>query len=309
MKRIALITLLLFLAIVLLASISSLITEKMIDQAEKKAGKQLLLTLSIRKEDIETYYGSVQAEVFFWAKNKLIINHLQQKNNNGKQLLNALAADRGYDNILLTNPQGKIIHSVNKKVHVLPPYLQPLLNQVQQEKGVYFSDYSVTKTSPSQQQAFVAAGIFTQQTLLGVLLVQLSNHSLTKLTKPLSDTHNNIQTLVIGRNKQLRNHITTMSHKIQLAALTDNLLVYGNKHVFTIFDQRNKPFLAAFDFAHVSKNRVWVIITKTDVEQVKKPVKKQIQQWIMLGISLLISALIVGYLGERWVRNKNKENE
>jgi len=304
MKRIALITLLIFLAIVLLVSMSSTLTEKIVDQAEKKAAKQVLLTLSIRKEDIETYYRSVQSEVLFWAENKLIIRHLQQKKNNITQLLNKLSAEQGYENILLTNPQGEIIHSVNKQVSVLPPHLQPLLNQVQQEKGVYFSDHRITATSSSQQPAFVAAGIFSRQTLLGILLVQLSNQPLTKLTKPLSDTHSTIQTLVVGRDKQLRNHITMMPHKIQLTALTDNLLTYGSKHVFTIFDQHSKPFLAAFDFAHVSKNITWVIMTKTDVEQVQKPIKKQIYQWIMLGISLLIISLIVGYLGERWMRKK-----
>lgn len=307
MKRI-LNALLLFLTLVLLISISFIITEKIVEQAEKKAAKQLLLTLSIRKEDIETYYRSVQSEVLFWTKNKLIIKHLQQKNNSTTQLLNNLSAERGYDNIVLTTPQGKIIYSSNKQVSLLPSYLQPLLSQAQQEKGVFFSDHITTNTSPSQQQAFVAAGIFSQQTLLGILLVQLSNQPLTKLTKPLSGTHSNIQTLVIGHDKQLRNQITTMPHKIQLTSLTDNLLTYGNKQVFSIFDQHNKPFLAAFDFAHVSKDLAWVIITKTDVGQVKKPVKKQINQWIMLGISLLISSLIAGYLGERWMRNKKKEN-
>ncbi len=307
MKRIVSV-LLFFLTLVLLISISFTITEKIVEKAEKKAAKQLLLTLNIRKEDIETYYGSIQSEVLFWSKNKLIIKHLQQKNNRSTQLLNKLSAERGYDNVVLTTPQGKIIHSTNKHVSSLPSYLQPLLSQVQQEKGVFFSDYITTDAFPSQQHAFVAAGIFNQQTLLGILLVQLSNQPLTKLTKPLSDTHSNIQTLVIGHDKQLRNQITTMPHKIQLTALTDNLLAYGNKQVFTIFDQHNKPFLAAFDFAHVAKNLAWVIITKTDVDQVKKPIKKQINKWIMFGISLLISSLIVGYLGERWIRNKKEEN-
>jgi hypothetical protein len=308
MKRI-LNALLLFLTLVLLISISFIITEKIVEQAEKKAAKQLLLTLSIRKDDIETYYRSVQSEVLFWASNKLIIKHLQQKNNRTTQLLNDLSAERGYANIILTTPQGKIIYNSNKYVSRLPSYLHPLLNQAQQEKGVFFSDHITTDTSPFQPQAFVAAGIFSQKTLLGILLVQLSNQPLTKLTKPLSGTHNNIQTLVIGHDKQLRNQVTTMPHKIQLTTLTDNVLTNGNKQVMTIFDQHNKPFLAAFDFAHVSKDLAWIIITKTDVEKIKTPVKKQINKWTILGISLLISALIVGYLGERWIRNKNKENE
>ncbi|HHL19589.1 MAG TPA: hypothetical protein ENJ33_07625 [Thiothrix sp.] len=307
MKRIVSV-LLLFLTLVLLISISFTLTEKIVKKAEKKAAKQLLLTLSIRKEDIETYYRTVQLEVLFWAKNRSIIKHLQQKNNRTIQLLNNLSTERGYDNIVLTTPQGKIIHSTNEHISLLPAYLQPLLSQVQQEKGVFFSDYITTDSSPSEQHAFVAAGIFNQQALLGILLVQLSNQPLRKLTKPLSGTHNNIQTLVIGHDKQLRNQITTMPHKIQLPSLTDNLLAYGNKQVLTLFDQRNKPFLAAFDFAHVSKNLTWVIITKTDINEVRKPIKKQINKWIMLGISLLISSLIVGYLGERWIRNRKKEN-
>lgn len=301
---------LLLLAIVLLISIGVTLVDKTLTKAEKKAEKQLLLTLNIRKKEIETYYRSVQAEALFWAKNKLIRDNIKQNaltnQKNMSQLLNRLAKEQGYDNIVLATPQGKVIYSVNQQITSLPFFLQPLLKQVKQPTNVYFSDY-ITTAASNTQQAFVAAGIFNQQTLHGILLIQLSHQPLTKLTKPMSDSHTDIQTLVVGQNKKLRNHIHTTPHKIHLAALTDNLLAYGNQRVFTILDQRNTPFLAAFDFAHVAKNLTWVIISKTDVEQVTKPIKQQIYHWMLLGISLLVSALVVGYFGECWMRKKDEE--
>lgn len=316
MKRILLTVALPLFAILLLISISITFAEKALTQAEKKAEKQLLLTLNIRKEAIETYYGSVQSELLFWAKNKIVVNRLQNKSairhKQLAQLINELSTQQAYDNVLLTNPQGKIIYSVNSQISSLPSRLFPLLKQIQQasQTRVYFSDYLPNHSNIQRQtskQAFVATGIFNQHTLLGILLIQLSTQPLTKLTKPLNGTHSNIQTLVIGNDKQLRNPNIRMTHKIQLSALTDGLLAYGNRHVFTIADQNNKSFLAAFDFAHISKHLTWVIITKSDVEQITKPIKKQIYNWILLGISLLLSALLVGYVSERWLRKKQEE--
>jgi hypothetical protein len=252
--------------------------------------------------------------VLFWAKNKVVIKSLKHplplNTQHLIQFIDELSTEQPYDNIILANSQGKIIYSANKKISSLPAHVQPLLNQIQQEQEhesrVYFSDY-ITTTPSSSQQAFITASIYYQRQLLGMLIIQLSNQPLTKLTQPLNGTNHNIQTLVLGHDKKLRNTILSMPHKIQLTALTDSLLVYGNRHVFTISDQNNKPFLATFDFAHVSKHLTWIILTKMDAKQATKPIKKQIYNWILLSISLLISALLVAYFGERWMKQRQEQ--
>lgn len=320
MKRVLLVIASLLLLLLLFMGLGSYFTDQALVTERQKAEKKLLLTLTIRKEDIETYYGSVQTEALFWANSKPIHSALQantiEKNTTSPQaipLLNELTTEQGYDNMLLITPQGKLVYSVNQHINSLENTTLPIkailkkiqqAAQEQQKNTVYFSDYISPTSSPANTHAVIAAGVFNQHTLIGILLIQLSTQPLTKILKPMINTHLDVQTLIVGRDKKLRNIITTMPHKIQLSALTDALLAHGNQRVFTIPDQDNIPFLAAFDFAHIADDVTWVIISKTDATQAIQHKKEQIHIWILLGVGLLATALLVGYLGERWTRNK-----
>lgn len=324
MKRVLSITTALLLLLFLLIGMGHYFTDQALTTETQKVKKKLLLTLTIRKKNIETYYGSVQAEALFWANSKLI--HAALKPNTlathtsasqtMQQLLNELTSNQGYDNMLLITPQGKLVYSVNPYISSLEKTalpIKPILQKIQQaaqeqqKNMVYFADYrnSTSPTSsPANAHAIIATGVFHQQQLMGILLIQLSTQPLTNMLKPMMNTHLDVQTLVVGRDKKLRNIITTMPHKISLPALTDALLAHGNQRVFTIPDQNNIPFLAAFDFAHIADDVTWVIISKTDLTQAIQQKKEQIYLWILLGMGLLMSALLIGYIGERWTRNK-----
>ncbi len=313
--------------------------------AETSLRKEVLTNLSTiadnKKNNIESYIQKSKMDAALLAKNPFILDAtieietaLKKGDLNNPTYLkaiqklrtyaNGLKMQAGYTDIMLLSSSGQFLFSLTEpgligRNDTVGPYkdstLMKTFNNAATLLETQISDFENVSTQP-YLQAYIAVPIYNQGSLIGILILEISNQAIAKVVNDTAGLGKTGETLI---GKMKGNHIipevplrfSSISDFMNNPIALDQKMLdsfrkasRGGKGEGFFIDYRNKQVIGVWRYL---PSQGWGMLVKIDDNEAFSPVEILKHNVIILCIFSFIFAISTAYLvGTRLQRSENE---
>ncbi|MGM0472312.1 MAG: methyl-accepting chemotaxis protein [Bacillota bacterium] len=219
-----------------------------------------------------------------------------------QDLLSEYIETRGYYDLFLIDKSGNVIYTVAKEADlgtnlVNGKYSDTGLARAYRasKSKLSLTDFSVYEPS-EEPAAFIGAPVKSNNQLIGVVVLQLSNSQINDIMQQNSGMGKSGESYLVGQDKLMRTdsrfseESTILQRKVDTEAV--KLALEGKSGEEVVSDYRGQEVFSAYTPVKIEGHN-WALLAEIDRKEVLTPVHKLLRSMLILLVAVIIIAIFI----------------